>query len=526
MATLDALIPVQRGHDDRELVPAIGYIRVSLAREEMISPELQRKAIEVWAAHTGHKIIDWVEDLDKTGRNFKRRIMRVIERIEAGEANVIAVWKYSRFGRSRTGCNANLDRVERAGGQLISATEPVDTATDVGRLQRGIIFEFNAYESDRAGTQWRETHAHRRQSGLPATGGHRLGYLWYPRKVYRPDGSVTLQEERYEPDPKVAPLVADLYQRYINGEGFLPLCQTLNEAGHRTVQGNPWSTSTLKRYLDGGFAAGYLRVHDPNCRLPYKADCPAHTLVRHPTLHHPAIISDTTWELYRQRRAQVSHTPPRARSASYPLSGLVRCGICEGPTSRCKSNKAHHNYRCKTRYDKGRSVCPGWILSELKLLAEVKAWLEGVAGEVEESADLAAASAKETRLRQVATGPSRTEALQERLAKLDRAITRQMQTFAMLEEEDSDGTLAESHRQTLLALRNEKAQVRADLDAAKSTGQGESIEVHRDAAVSVVLGLLEEWGTVAPHRKNALLRRVIGQVSVTADRRVVISPAW
>ncbi|MGW2371780.1 recombinase family protein [Kitasatospora sp. NPDC001683] len=526
MATHDALIPVQRGRVDQEPAAAIGYIRVSLAREEMISPELQRKSIEEWSARTGHKIVDWVEDLDKTGRNFKRRIMRVIERVEAGEATIIAVWKYSRFGRSRTGCATNLDRVERAGGSLVSATEYVDTATAEGKLQRGIIFEFNAYESDRAGTQWRETHAHRRESGLPATGGHRLGYIWYPRKIFRPDGSVTLQEERYEIDPAVAPLVGDLYQRYINGEGFLPLCQTLNEAGHRTVQGNPWSISALKRYMDGGFPAGYLRIHDPDCRQPYKADCPAHKLVRHPTLHHPAIISDENWALYQQRRKQVSQAPPRARRASYPLSGLVRCGICGGTTTRGKSKNAYHNYRCKTRHSQGRAVCEGWNLSERKLLAAVKTWLEGIVEEVEASARQADSRARELRLRQPSTGPSRTAALEERIAKLDKAIARQMQTFAMLEEDDDDGTLAEGHRQTLLALRNEKAQARADLDDAKPGDRHEDPDVRRDAAIAVALGLLEEWGTLAPDRMNALLRRVVEQVSVTKDRRVVITPNW
>jgi hypothetical protein len=36
--------------------PAIGYIRVSMAREEMISPELQRKSIQDWArAHNRSK---------------------------------------------------------------------------------------------------------------------------------------------------------------------------------------------------------------------------------------------------------------------------------------------------------------------------------------------------------------------------------------------------------------------------------------------------------------------------------------
>ncbi|MEV7770455.1 recombinase family protein [Kitasatospora sp. NPDC086791] len=527
MATSNALIPPQQGRGNEELIPAIGYIRVSLAREEMISPELQRKAIEEWAARTGHKTIDWVEDLDKTGRNFKRRIMRVIERIEAGEAQVIAVWKYSRFGRSRSGCILNIDRLEAAGGQLVSATENFDTTTAEGRLQRGVMMEFNAYESERAGTQWRETHAWRRNQGLPATGGQRLGYIWHPRKTYRPDGSVKLQDERYELDPRTAPLVADLYQRYIDGEGFLQLCETLNRAGIRTVRGNPWSTASIKFYLDTGFAAGYLRIHDPECRVPYDDKCPRHILVRHPTMQHPAIISEETWELYRQRRKQVAVTPPRARAAVHPLSGLVRCGICSGSTTRSRGGRRGFvSHQCGTRHRQGLAVCKGITMSEKALLTAVKSWLQDLLDEVEASASQAADAAKERELRRLSVASDPKADLEARISKIDRAIARQMQLFAMLDDDDHDGTLASAHQKTLLALRDEKAEARGKLEAVEAGGRSGSGPISQASAAAVAEGLLEEWLTIPPQRMNALLRRVIGQIVVTGERQIVIVEAW
>src|ERR1700678_4287215 len=91
-----------------DLIPAIGYIRVSMMREEAISPETQQASIEDAAARRGYRIAGWVTDLDATGRNFQRRIMGAIERAEQGPARVILVWKYSRFGRNRTGVAVNL----------------------------------------------------------------------------------------------------------------------------------------------------------------------------------------------------------------------------------------------------------------------------------------------------------------------------------------------------------------------------------------------------------------------------------
>ena len=314
-------------HPADDLIPAIGYIRVSTAREEMISPELQREAITKWAKRTGHHIIDWVEDLDKTGRNFKRKIMNAIERIERREAKVIAVWKYSRFGRNRTGIEINLARIEKVGGQLISATEEIDATTATGWFQRDVTFSIATLESKRAGEQWMETHQWRRAHGLPASGRQRFGYIWHPRKIYRPDGSVILQEERYEPDPATSDYVLEIYRRYIAGEGFKQLAVYLNALGVPTVRGGPWWDAVLRKYMDSGFTAGYLRIHSAACEEPYTSECPNHDLVKHPEFHHPAIITEEIWQLYVARRAQVRITVPRARKASYPLTGLVRCGL-------------------------------------------------------------------------------------------------------------------------------------------------------------------------------------------------------
>jgi hypothetical protein len=186
--------------DDWE--PWIGYIRVSTWKEEKISPELQETALRAWAARTRRRLLEPLTiDLDVTGRNFKRKIMRDIERVERREAKGIAVWKYSRFGRTRDGVPRNLKRLEDVGGQLASATEEVDARTAGGRMMRGIMFEFAAYESDVRGEQWRETHDHRRYKlHLPATGRRRFGYLWTPRTVPDPTapGGIRIQEERYD----------------------------------------------------------------------------------------------------------------------------------------------------------------------------------------------------------------------------------------------------------------------------------------------------------------------------------------
>src|SRR6185437_8859213 len=186
---------------------AISYIRVSTAHDDMVSPDIQRAANQRWAESCGYQIVKEIPDLDLTGRFWKRRrAEEAVGLVEAGEADVILVWKWSRLARNRLDWALALDRVERAGGRLESSTEPVDTSTSTGRFTRGMLAELAAFESDRIGDVWKDVHRRRTSAGLPANGRPRFGYQVI-------DGQFT-------PDPETGPLLAELYRRFISGESF------------------------------------------------------------------------------------------------------------------------------------------------------------------------------------------------------------------------------------------------------------------------------------------------------------------
>src|SRR5581483_7525924 len=74
-------------------VPAIGYLRVSMKRDGMISPQIHRAAISRWARQTGRRITGSVEALDNSGRNFRRKATLAIARIEQRAASEILVYR-------------------------------------------------------------------------------------------------------------------------------------------------------------------------------------------------------------------------------------------------------------------------------------------------------------------------------------------------------------------------------------------------------------------------------------------------
>src|SRR4051794_20155732 len=57
----------------RSLARAVAYVRVGMARDGMISPELRMTAINEYCKRCGYRIVEVLKDLDLSGRFWQRR---------------------------------------------------------------------------------------------------------------------------------------------------------------------------------------------------------------------------------------------------------------------------------------------------------------------------------------------------------------------------------------------------------------------------------------------------------------------
>ncbi|MFE7638335.1 recombinase family protein [Kitasatospora sp. NPDC057518] len=509
---------------ESDLEPYIGYIRVSTWKEEKISPEIQQAAILDWARRNRKRIVRWITDLDMTGRNFKRKIMQGIEAIERGDAKGIAVWKFSRFGRTRDGVAVNLKRVENSGGELVSATEPIDARTAIGRLYRGIIFEFSAYESDRAGEQWSETHALRRAAGLPATGRDRFGYIWHRR--YNTT-TQQLQQERYEPDETIGPVVVDLYLTYNSGQaGFTKLAVQLNGLGHRTTRGTLWTPETLSRYMDSGFAAGLLRLHDPACKCNGRKTNGSCKNYRFAEGAHDELIGPEIWQQYVDRRQLVKDTAPRSRNGCYMLTGTMKCGLCrKGATLNAKQKRCTifqgFAYRCGSRAKSGELACPGVYMHRTEVEGVVVDFLEKHAQSIDR---VPAVELQRTR-----DGEAERKRIEQQRAQLKKdhkkltdALTRLAVDKSMNPENYEEDVYEKAHEK----LRKERDGIAAQLTQTAVVVEQPKFSDFRP----LVVGLVAEWETLLVAERNAIIRNLIRRVVITKDAAgataVEIHPIW
>ncbi|MGW7201069.1 recombinase family protein [Streptomyces chryseus] len=511
--------------------PWLGYIRISTWKEEQISTELQMAAIEAWAKRTKRRIVAWIEDLDMTGRNFNRKVMKGITSVERGEVRGIVVWKYSRFGRSRDGVAINLKRVEDAGGQLESATEEADARTATGRLQRGILFEIAAYESDRAGEQWKETHNHRRYKlRLPATGRPRFGYDWHPRRLPNGNGGWLLQEERYEVNLHQGPVLAEVYRQYIGGSKFYAQVASLNERGYRTVRGGLWTEQTLIRYMDSGFPAGLLRLHNPGCRCkPEKRGNCQNTVFVDGA--HEELVSAELWQQYQEHRAEMRATPPRARTPLYPLTNLVKHGPCRGTTPAHSASRKldgedinilGYSYQCGRRASTGTHGCSALWVTREQVENDVHQWIRNeVAGGVD-----AAPSVPKPR---PTVDDSRALAARERVrlqAEADKLATAlvNLRTQRAMDPDDFEPGEYEAARDR---IRQQQKTTQAALERSASV----ETSPHRVDYEPLMLDLLEAWPHLKAQEKNRLLKQVLRRVSLDSNGdggavTITMHPVW
>jgi site-specific DNA recombinase len=398
-------------------------------------------------------------------------------------------------------------------------------------MMRGIMFEFAAYESDVRGEQWRETHDHRRYKlHLPATGRRRFGYLWTPRTVPDPTapGGIRIQEERYDAHPEQGPVMADRYRQYLEEAPFRALVVDLNEAGWRTVRGGLWSEQTLIRYMDSGFCAGLLRVHNPQCTCPSERRRNCTNFVFIPGAQEELIAPDL-WQAYRERRAAQAAIPPRARTPVYPLSGLLRCGGCRGTVPAAsatlgpagdKRSVPGHAYHCGRRTSVGPAGCTGVHMRRADAERAVTAWLTREAAPAIDAAPAAPhtpAAAVDRR----AQAAARREELQAEAARLAQALT----TLRVQRAADPDDWGPGEYEAARDRIRERQAVVAAEMEGAAAV---EALPVRADFQPQVV-ALAAEWGTYDYAQRNRILRRLIRRVVLTRGDggvSVDVHPLW
>jgi DNA invertase Pin-like site-specific DNA recombinase len=316
-----------------------GYIRVSRvggrSGDSFISPDLQRQQIARHAELHGHEVVAWHEDLDQSGGTTKRPgFQAMLARMEARETDGVIVPRLDRFGRSVPRIYEALERIERAGGTLLSVAEDFNLATANGRAHFNMLALMAQYQRDQATEAWDASNRRAIERGIHFTNRPPFGYA-------------RGEDRRLVPDPATAPLVRQIFQRRALRESWRQIANWLNEVFPRT-DGRAWTPRNIATTVQNRAYVGEA-YHGPH---------------RNPSAHEP-LVTSAEW----QAANAVTGGPGPIHKRGALLAGLIRCAGCRYAMRRTfttyRDGRRVELYSCQVNYTGGKCPAPANVMAHV-----------------------------------------------------------------------------------------------------------------------------------------------------------------
>ena len=274
------------------------YTRVSQEdSEEPASTRRQERACRGLAESKGWEVAGVWEDVDVSA--YEKGVRRpafedLMTAVAGGRVNGVLVWKLDRLVRRSADFERFWTRCERAGVFLSSATEPIDSTTDLGLAVIRILVTFANVESTSIGLRVRARQEEKARSGDPLTRARAFG----------------LNKTRTKVVEKEAVLIREAAQRFLEEQALGSIVTDWQRRRIATPNGGPWTVHKLSALLQSPRLLG----HNTFKGKVAKTDC------------FPAILDPLTSARIQARFANtyVRRRPPE----KYLLSRLLRCGGC------------------------------------------------------------------------------------------------------------------------------------------------------------------------------------------------------
>ena len=331
---------------------AIGIVRVSRVGgrdgESFTSPDEQRQRIESECEREGLQLIDVISEPDVSGGTplpKRERLRTAIERVEAGEAQVIVAAYFDRLARSLKVRGELVDRVETAGGQVLAVDVGPITNGSAGQWLSGTLLGAVAeYHRRSTGERVAEAQVRAVDRGVPVSPRVPLGYT---RAKSCP----------LVPDPQTVPIVRQAFAMRADGDSITAIRKMLAAAGiarsHRGVQ---------------VLLANRIYLGEVHFGKHHNLDA------------HEAIIDRELFD--RVQRMVIPRGPQPDSDRLLARLGVLRCGSCGSRLGSMKMPRQNDYpiYRCRSTSDCDHRMTISAEIAEQVVTDHVRAALANVHG--------------------------------------------------------------------------------------------------------------------------------------------------
>ena len=295
----------------------------------------QKRILEAFAKQNGFTNLRWYTDDGFSGANFQRPgFQAMLADIEAGKVGTVIVKDMSRLGRNYLQVGFYTEMLfPQKGVRFIAVNDNVDSASEgMDNDFTPLRNLFNEWLVRDTSKKIKAVKRAKGMSGKPVTSKPVYGYLMD-------------EDENYIVDEETAPVVKQIYQLCLAGNGPTKIARMLTEQQiptpgtleyrrtGSTRRYHPgyeckWATNTVVHLLENREYTGCLvnfKTEKPSYKLKHSIENPPEKQAVFEN-HHEPIIDRETWERVQELRKQ------RKRPNRYDevglFSGILFCADC------------------------------------------------------------------------------------------------------------------------------------------------------------------------------------------------------
>ena len=293
--------------------------------QEFNSLDAQREACEGYAKSQGWTVVGTYDDGGFTGANVDRpAFQRMLADVDAGQVDVVLVYKVDRLSRSLLDFARVMDRLNGAGSAFVSVTQNFSTADAMGRLTLNMLMSFAEFEREMIAERTRDKIVAARRKGKWTGGTVPIGYDVVDHKLVK--------------NAPEAAVVREVFELYEARGSVLDVLRELAARG-RKRRGGDWSKDAILRVLRNPLYTGLISAGGELCAG-----------------EHEAVIDRAQFDRVGQRLARPGVRTVAGRNPSYLLRGVLHCGSC-GAAMTPGGSRGYRYYRCVSKDKRGAEAC-------------------------------------------------------------------------------------------------------------------------------------------------------------------------
>lgn len=337
------------------------YARVSSGKDAMLhslSAQISYYS-NLIQNHKGWLYCGVYADEAKTGtRDSRENFQRMLADCRAGKIDLVITKSISRFARNTVTLLETVRELKSLGVDVYFEEQNSHTMSSEGELMMTILASY-AQEESRSASE---------------------NQKWRIRKEYEKGNDVNLRflfgykikRGVIEPAPITAPIVVEMFNRYVDGDSFAKLARDLNKRGVHCTLGGIWNAARIKNIITNEKYTGntLLQKSFVNNHLEKKIVKNTGQLPMYYAegTHIPLITKELFEKAQERQQTRSKHYRKDTPITNTVFSSLIKCPKC-GRNYKRITNNGSVGWNCSTYLSEGKSKCHGKKIPETTLKA-------------------------------------------------------------------------------------------------------------------------------------------------------------